>query len=286
MTVDDFVTESRGTASVKALCAAIGLKRSTYYARRKRPESARVARDELLAHQIAKVRKGHHHVRGRRNVKEALRRKKNGAGERRIGRVMRAKGWYGTPRSSRPKPPIPVPIVSPRDLVQRQFHASAPNQTWWGDVTEIPTGEGTVYLATLQDAFSRYIVGYAFSTRNDTDLAMAALRNAEKRRRPSRGIIHHTDQGSPYRSWTYQAELEQIGAEPSFSRVGKPGDNACIESWHSTLEREFLAFRDFSTCTQAIHETTGWIRHFNRWRFHSTLGRLTPAEFEATMRAN
>lgn len=280
MTVDDFVTAYRGTASVSVLCAAIGHKRSTYYARRRRAASARVARDAKLAREIAGVRRGYNHVRGRRNVKEALRRKGNTAGERRIGRVMRENGWYGTPRSSRPRPPVPVPVVSPHDLIQRQFRAEAPNQRWWGDVTEIPTQEGPLFLASLQDAFSRYIVGFAFSSHNDTELAMDALRHAQKRRPRARGFVHHTDQGSPYRSWTYQAKLEQLSARPSLGRAGKPQDNACIESWHSTLERELLAFNDFKTHEEAIRAITAWIHHFNRWRFHSTLGRLSPVEYE------
>lgn len=192
---------------------------------------------------------------------------------------MKANGWYGTPRSSRPRPAMPVPITH-RDLVERNFSAAAPNHLWWGDVTEIPTRKGTLYLASLQDAFSRYIVGFALSTRNDTDLATAALNAAVKRRRPNRGLIHHTDRGGPYMSWTYQNRLADLGSQPSVGRKGTPHDNACIESFHSTLERELLAFEPFKTHADAIREVTGWIRHFNTRRFHSTLGRLCPAEFE------
>lgn len=281
MTADDFVDMHRQKFPVAVLCRAIGHRRSTYYARRgKRPGSVREERDRLLAREIAKVRTGHNRSRGRRNVHEALRRKGQIAGERRIGRVMRAEGWYGTPRSFR-RPPVPAHLLAPNDLVQRLFHASAPNQIWWTDVTEIPTAEGVFYLAVIQDAFSRCIVGYAMAPNNDTELALRALDRATRTRRPSRGLIHHSDRGSPYRSWTYQSRLSQIGALPSMGRPRAPQDNACIESWNSTLERELLAFNSFKTGAEAERSITGWIRHFNRWRFHSTLDRLTPTEFEA-----
>lgn len=281
MTADDFVNMHREEFPVAVLCAAIGHRRSTYYARRgKRRGSVREERDRILARQIAKVRTGHNRSRGRRNVREALSRKGQRVSERRIGRVMRAEGWYGAPRSFR-RPPVPAQLLAPSDLVQRQFRASAPNRVWWTDVTEIPTARGVLYLAAIQDAFSRCIVGYALARNNDTELVLRALNRAARTRRPPRGLIHHSDQGSPYRSWTYQSRLAQLGAVPSMGRVHSPHDNACMESWNSTLERELLAINSFKTGTDAESAVASWIRHFNRQRFHSTLGRLTPAEFEA-----
>lgn len=281
MTADDFVEMHRHELPVGVLCEAIGHQRSTYYARRgKRPGSVREERDRILVREIAKVRMGHNRSRGRRNVQRALRRKGQIVGERRIGRVMRAKGWYGTPRSFR-RPPVPAHLLAPNDLVQRLFYAPAPNRVWWTDVTEILTREGVFYLAVIQDAFSRCIVGYAIARTNDTELALRALDHATRTRRPPRGLIHHSDQGSPYRSWTYQSRLSDIGALSSMGRPHTPQDNACIESWNSTLERELLAFSSFRTGAEAERAVTQWIRHFNRRRFHSTLGGLTPSEFEA-----
>ena len=280
MTADDFVEAHRDRFPVGVLCASIGHHRSTYYARRHRPQLQQPRRDAQLARDIAAVRRGHNRARGRRTVREALRRKGVAAGERRIGRVMRAEGWFGTPRSSRPKPAIPVPLMAHTDLVRRKFRASAPNRLWWGDVKQIATGAGPLYLASLQDAFSRYIVGFAFSQRNDNDLTAAALMRAVGHRRPSRGLVHHSDRGSSYMAWPYLAHLERMGSRQSVGRAGTPHDNACIESWHSTLQRELLAFHDFRTPTEAVVAVSGWIRHFNRRRFHSTLGLLTPLEFE------
>jgi len=280
MTVDDFVDMHRRRLPVEVLCAAISHKRSTYYARKRRPGSSRTQRDHKLAKQIAAVRRGYNKARGRRTVVRALRRKGISCSEKVVGRVMRENGWFGAPRARRQRPAIPVQI-SHRDLVQRQFWASAPNQVWWGDVKEIQTREGELFLSSLQDAYSRYIVGFAFSSNNDTNLTSSALARAVRNRKPGRGMIHHTDRGGPYTSWAYQAQLEQLGALPSVSRPGVPHDNACIESWHSTLQREFLAFHRFETRDQAIREITGWIRHFNKHRFHSTLGYLSPVEHEA-----
>lgn len=280
MTVDDFVDIHRGRLSVAVLCDAISHKRSTYYARKRRPGSSRAKRDRKLAQEIKKVRLGHNRSRGRRTVTRALQRKGITSSEKLVGRVMRENGWFGVPRPVRSRPAIPVPI-SHRDLLQRQFWAAGPNQKWWGDVKEIWTREGKLFLASLQDAYSRYIVGFAFSESNDTELSSSALARAVRTRKPGRGLIHHTDRGGPYTSWAYQAELEKVGALPSVSRPGVPHDNACIESFHSTLQRELLAFHQFKTRQEAIDVITGWIRHFNRHRFHSTLGYLSPAEHEA-----
>lgn len=280
MTVDDFVDMNRKRLSVTALCEAISLRRSTYYARRKKPGSARAKRDTDLAGEIALVRRGYSKNIGRRNVAHALRRKGKPAGEKRIGRVMKANGWYGVPHSRRSRPALPVPI-SHRDLVQRKFSAEAPNLLWWGDTKEFWTGEGKLYLASLQDAYSRYIVGFALSATNDSELTKAALARAVRSRRPQRGLIHHTDRGGPYTSWSYQTQVERIGARPSVSRPGVPHDNACIESFHSTLQREFLAFNRFATRSQATSQISGWIRNYNLKRFHSTLGYLSPAEHES-----
>lgn len=264
------------------LCAAIGHRRSTYYARRgRRQAKGRPERDAALAQDIATVRTGHNRSRGRRTVHEALRRRGKTASERRIGRVMRSRGWFGAPRSSRSRPPVPVRLIAHHDLVQRKYRTTGPNQVWWTDVTEIPTQRGILYLAVIQDAFSRFIVGYAMSGRNNTELAQRALTHAVHRRRPGRGLIHHSDQASTYRSWTYQAGLKQLGARPSMGRPGTPGDNTCIESWNSTLQRELLAFHTLRTGAEAERRIRGWIVHFNHRRFHSYLGRLTPAEFEA-----
>jgi putative transposase len=282
MTIDDFVDMHRGKFPVAVLCASIGHRRSTYYARRgNRQAQARQLRDDALAREIARARTGHNRSRGRRNVHEALHRKGRPAGERRIGRVMRAQGWYGVPRSSRPHPAVPVHLTGHHDLVQRNYYAVSPNRVWWTDVTEILTNQGVMYLAVIQDAFSRFIVGYAFGERNDTDLAQRALAHAVRRRRPARGLIHHSDQASTYRSWAYQSDLTRLGAKASMGRPGTPGDNTCIESWNSTLERELLAFETFTTRSIAKSRVAGWIVHFNHRRFHSYLGRLTPAEFEA-----
>lgn len=279
MTIDDFVELHHEKLPVSVLCAAIGHRRSTYYARRNKPDSCRVKRDEALARHIAKSRLGKNHVRGRRNVKEALRRKGIAASEGRIGRVMKSKGWYGVPRSSRPRPALPL-NVEMKDLVQRRFSETAPNRTWWGDVTEIPTRQGILYLASLEDAFSRFIVGFSLSLRNDTDLVRTTLSQATKKRRPARGLIHHTDRGSPYLSWSYQREVAHAGMRPSVGQRKTSADNAAIESFHSTLERELLAFSDFQTFRQATTEVTAWIHHYNRRRYHSSLGRVSPAEFE------
>ena len=279
MTVDDFVDQHRDRFSVQVLCRAARYSTSTYYARRRRQGSGRTDQDAALVAQIAKERRGKRRVYGRRRVRAGLRRRGLQVNHKRIARVMRSQGWYGIPVRRKPRSAEPVLAIH-RNLVQRRFHAGSPNRLWMGDVKEIATGEGPIHLAAYEDAFSRYVVGHAFSITNDTQLAAEALRKAVTSRRPQRGLIHHTDQGSPYLSWSHQGELERIGALPSCSAPGTPLDNACIESFFSTLQRELLDDVTFSSRRQAIAEVTNWIRFYNRDRFHSTLGYLSPAEYE------
>lgn len=149
--------------------------------------------------------------------------------KKRVERLMRAKGVYGRKKrrfvrttDSRHDHPV-APNVLARDFV-----SGAPNEAWVGDVTYIPTSSGWLFLAVLLDLFSRRIVGWATSETNDTELALAALGDALRARAPKRGLIHHTDQGSPYASDDYRAALDAAGLVASMSRAGDCYDNAEI----------------------------------------------------------
>jgi len=279
MTVDDFVNDLRGRFSVRTLCRAAHHPTSTYYARRTRTAPRRTAGDEALAREIARQRRGKRHVYGRRRVQRGLRRRGLVVNHKRIARVMRARGWYGVPVRRKPRSSEPVLTIH-RNLVQRRFSASVPNRLWMGDVTQLPTLDGPLFLAAYEDAYSRYIVGYAFSTTNDSRLTGAALRAAVQRRRPDRGLVHHTDQGANYLSWTHQSALERLQAQPSCSAKGTPLDNACIESFFSTLQRELLDDLPPLSRPRTIREVTSWIRFYNRERYHSRLDYLSPVEYE------
>lgn len=166
------------------------------------------------------------------------------------------------------------------NLLNREFTAAAPNQRWVGDTTEFVVGSsGKLYLAVILDLFSRFVVGWAVSAVNDRHLAIRTLDAALKRRCPDSGLLHHSDQGSPYASEDYQAILETQGITCSMSRRGNCYDNAVMESFFSTVKSE-LADR-FESFAEAKMELFDYLEVFyNQRRRHSTLGQVSPAAFE------
>ena len=166
------------------------------------------------------------------------------------------------------------------NLLARRFQAPAPNQRWVGDTTEfVIGGSGKLYLAATLDLFSRFVVGWVVSAVNDRHLAIRALAMALKRRCPHAGLLHHSDQGSPYASEDYQTLLEARSIACSMSRRGNCYVNAVMESFFSTVKSEL---RDrFDTCGDAKMELFDYIEVFyNQRRRHSTLGQISPAAFE------
>jgi putative transposase len=169
------------------------------------------------------------------------------------------------------------------NLLDRQFQAQGPNERWVGDTTELLVGSGKLYLAAILDLFSRFVVGWAVSAVNDRHLVIKALEMALKRRGPEVGLLHHSDQGSPYASEDYQHILEARGITCSMSRRGNCYDNAAMESWFSTLKSE-LGER-FDTYGRAKEQLFDYIEVFyNHQRRHSALAYASPAEHERTER--
>ena len=169
------------------------------------------------------------------------------------------------------------------NLLDRRFEAEKPNQRWVGDVTELLTGQGKLYLAVILDLFSRMVVGWALSAANDRHLALRALEEALRRRCPEAGLLHHTDQGSPYASEDYQRVLAAHGIICSMSRRGSAYDNAAMESWFSTMTLELGDH--FESHADAKTKLFDWIEVFyNLERRHSTLGYVSPVEFERAAR--
>jgi transposase InsO family protein len=169
------------------------------------------------------------------------------------------------------------------DLVGRQFGADQLNQKWYGDGTEIRTGEGKLYLDSVLDMGSRRIVGFALSTHHDTDLAYGALAMAvavRGGRDAIAGVVFHTDQGSEYTAHRFRAACDRIGIRQSMGRPGSALDNAVIESWHSTLEFELRSLEQFATRAQARTAVAAWIDDYNRDRRHSALQMRSPIDYE------
>ncbi|MFJ1811288.1 MULTISPECIES: IS3 family transposase [unclassified Streptomyces] len=168
------------------------------------------------------------------------------------------------------------------DLVRRRFDAVAPDLLWYGDMTEIETGEGKIYLATVIDAFSRRCLGYAMGEHHDAALVGASLKMAAVTRGGSLdGTIFHSDRGAEYTSEAYNKLCDRLGVVQSMGRVGSALDNAAAESFNSLIKVEYIHRRQFATRTEARLKIATWITGFyNPRRRHSAAGGLPPEEFE------
>jgi putative transposase len=167
------------------------------------------------------------------------------------------------------------------DLVKRDFPAAKVNQKWYGDGTDIPTGEGVLYLDSVLDMGSRRILGFALGEHHDTELAYSALVMAVAVRGGQvPGVIFHTDRGSEYTASLFRAACARLGVTQSMGRPGSALDNAVIESWHSTLEFELRRLEQFATRAAARAGVAAWIEDYNTARRHSALGMMPPVAWE------
>ncbi|SHE14833.1 IS2 transposase TnpB [Chlamydia abortus] len=167
------------------------------------------------------------------------------------------------------------------NLLNQNFKTTAPNKVWVTDITYIPCREGRMYLASVMDLYTRKIVGWKLSSRMTTELVLGALDQAYFAEKPAEGLIHHSDRGAQYASEEYRARLQKYKMMASMSRKGNCYDNACIESFHSVLKKEFIYCTRFKTKAQAQQELFEYIEIFyNRKRIHGSLGYVSPNLFE------
>jgi putative transposase len=264
--------------SLAGMCRVLSASRSGYYAWCRRDPSKHERDDHALASHVRRIHVASHEAYGARKVWKALLAEGIPCSRHRVARVRRENGIEARRRrrfkvthyARRHKSTAP-------DLVRRQFHADRPNVCWVGDVTFISTREGWLYLAVLIDLHSRKVVGWAMSDRNDRPLVCAALRMAITHRQPGPGLIHHTDRGALYSSGDYRRLMATHGLLPSMSRHGDCYDNACAESFFSTLKNELVHGEAFAKRDDARMAIVSYIEGFyNRKRLHQTLGYRTP----------
>jgi putative transposase len=268
-----------GEFAVRLMCRVLSVSPSGYYAWRGRKPSVRVQRRAQLdakvrnAFEAERCRAGSPRLSkrlqvGRRQVAESLRRQ-----------GLRAKAARKFKATTNSNHSLPVA----ENLLQQDFTAQRPDQVWVGDITYIGTDEGWLYLAVVLDLYSRKVVGWSMSERMTATLVCDALRMALFRRHRPRDVIMHTDRGSQYCSREHRALLEAHGLNASMSARGNCYDNAAMESWNHSFKVEAIHGERIATREQGKTHTFDYIEvYYNRNRLHSTLGYLSPEEFELT----
>ncbi len=277
-----YVEERREAFGVEPICRVLGLAASTHYARRSRVPSRRELADRELFAEIEAARSGYRRVYGARKTWKELRRRGVEVGRDQVARVMRQHGLEGKRRGAKKRTTIAdeSALASARDLLQRDFGATRPNEKWVADLTYLRTWSGFVYLAFILDCYSRMIVGWQLATHMRAELVLDALEMANGLRRPQAGLIAHSDRGSQYTSIRYTDQLDELAAAPSVGSRGDAYDNAMAEAWIATFKSELVDGRSFPSYERAEHETLHWIGFYNERRLHEALGDLPPAEYE------
>jgi transposase InsO family protein len=267
---------------LEALCRTCAVSRSGYYAWLKRRPSARRIDDEALLAEITQIHAEKHQRYGARRIWQELRRRGWRCAKKRVERLMhhhrlrarRRRAWVRTTDSRHA-----LPIA--KNVLDRQFAATEPNQKWAGDITYVPTEEGWLYLAVVIDLFSRRVIGWSMSDRIDQHLVRQAMLGALRARRPSGSLIVHSDRGVQYAAGDYQQLLRDWSVTPSMSRTGNCWDNAPSESFFATLKTELVHHESYRTREEAQRSIFEYIEIFyNRERLHSTLNYRSPVEFE------
>lgn len=278
--------QQRQQYPLEMMCRVLEVTRGGYYAYRKRGESGpspRLKRRQELAEKIREVHQASHQTYGSPRICQELKAQGEKVCENTVAKLMKAHGIWSVVRgkfrvkttdSNHPHPIAP-------NLLERNFQQDQPDRAWAADITYIPTREGWLYLASVIDLCTRKIVGWAMADHLRAELPIEALEMAIRSRKPAEGLIHHSDRGSQYACHAYRAVLENYGIQCSMSGRGDCYDNAVIESFFKTLKTELVYQHDYATRPEAMASIFGYIEIFyNRQRRHSSLGYLSPEEFE------
>ena len=286
MSTFKLIDAERVNYPVAMLCRALGVSKSGYYAWRSRPPSERRRQDALLTEKIREIHSRSRETYGYPRVHAELRSLGIICGRRRVARLMRAAGLRGCMRGKRRRTTRRDPRAAPApDLLRRDFVAGRPNRVWLADITYIPTQEGFLYLAFILDTHSRRIVGWSMDSHMRTGFVVDALEMAVWRRKPSAGLVHHSDRGAQYTAISFGRRLEEAGIVPSMGRTGTALDNAMAESFIATLKTELVHRRRFPDREVARSAIFEYLEGFyNRRRLHSALSYQSPMSYEeATM---
>lgn len=278
-----FIQAEKAAYPVEVLCRVLAVARSGFYAWGRRPLGLRAQQNQGLVRQIRTCYQAARGRYGSPRIHQDLRAQGVRVGRHRVARLMRLQGLRSIRRRRAWRAQgITAPGVVAANVLRREFAATRPNEKWAGDITYVRTREGWLYLAVLMDLYSRRIVGWAMDDQGATSLTLSALEMALRHRAVRADLLHHSDRGSQYWALAYQHRLTIHGIRCSMSRPGNCWDNAVVESFFATLKTE-LCFNGhpFSTRQEARTAIFEYVEGFyNRARRHSTLGYLSPVEFE------
>lgn len=281
-TIEDkyrYIRTARAGASVELVCRLLEVSRSGYYEWLGRKPSLRRQKDQELKRRLLSLHQRYPAL-GLDSLYHLIRPQLS-CSRKRIHRLMnemnisstRRRAYKATTNSRHAHPIAP-------NLLARRFSFDKPDTAWVGDITYIPTGEGWLYCAVVKDLCTKQIVGYAFSDRIDTNLTLAALGMAVRRRKPLPGLIFHSDRGVQYAAYAYRQRLASLGIRQSMSRKGDPYDNAVAENFFSCLKCECVHLRHFASRAQAMADVFAYIETFyNPVRPHSSIGWRPPDAF-------
>ena len=264
------------------MCRVLGVSKGGFYNWLKRPPSAREQEDGKIAERIVDIYDQHKGRYGSPRIHQQLQDEGIHVGRKRVIRLMKQEQLAAHHTIHRVLTTKADPAATPAEnVLDRAFEAERPNEKGVTDVTSIATGTGWMYLAAVMDLYSRRIVGWAMAAKQDETLVEQAMAMALTHRRPPEGLLPHSDRGCQYTSYAYQAFLKKHGIRVSMSRKGNCWDNAVMERFFGTLKRECTARAHFATHEQARTALFEYIEtYYNRVRKHSTLGYLSPVQFE------
>jgi len=277
-----FIHEHQQRYTVKRMCKVLSVSSSGYYDWVDRPESVRSKSNRALTTKIRCFHQASRRTYGSPRIHRDLQEVGETVSVNRVARLMKqanvqskmTRRFVVTTNSKNTMQPAP-------DQLKRRFQTEAPNKAWVSDTTFIATRQGWLYLAVILDLYSRQVVGWAMSNKNDKQLVSSALTMAVWRRGMAKHVIVHSDQGSTYASGDYQKLLNQHHLICSMSRKGECLDNAVAESFFGTLKTEWVDDEDYKTKDEARASLFHYIEAFyNRRRRHSFLGYMSPVEFE------
>jgi putative transposase len=267
-------------------CRALGVSQSWFYRWVQGELPPRAARRVRLKAEVRRLFAEREGKDGSPRITAALREDGWRVSENTVAAVMRELGLAARRKKKRKSSTRPGKgRWRAPDRVKRSFAADGINRRWYGDGTEVKTGEGKLYLDSVLDMGSRRILGFALGGHHDAGLAYGALAMAVAvRGGTAPGVVFHTDQGSEYTARAFRRACERLGIAQSMGRPGSALDNAVIESWHSTLEFELRSLRTFTTRAQARAAVAAWIEDYNTARRHSALGMRSPAAYEQSLK--